>query len=514
MMVEGALLLVDASEGPLPQTRFVVRKAMEAGLKLIVCVNKIDRPDARPKEVLQAVYDLFIDLGGDEEMLDVPVLWAVAREGRASKSPDVRGEDFRPLLDAVIATIPPPPPPSGDVAQVLVTNLDYDPYVGRLGVGRLFGAPLRKGSNGVVFHANGQRNARIQLVYTWVGLRRHEVDVAYPGDIVAVAGIDELTVGDTIATGPEPKALPRVRVDEPTIGVTITVNSSPLAGRDGKLLTGRQIRDRLEREVLSNVSLRLEEGESRDVFRVWGRGELQLGILIEQMRREGFELSLSRPQVVFKETADGLLEPYEQLFIEVPDGFVGAVTQNLAVRKGELVDLVADGGGRTRTTWRIPSRGLIGFRGQMLTETRGEGVMNTLFEGWAPHAGPIQRRINGALVADRLGRTTAYALYNLEPRGVLFIGEAVDVYEGMIVGEHTRANDLNVNAVRAKQLTNFRSAGADEKTTLQPPRKLGLEAAMEFIDEDEWVEVTPAAIRLRKRVLPGNLRSIVRGAAE
>ncbi len=510
MMVEGAMLLVDASEGPLPQTRFVVRKAMEAGLKLMICINKIDRPDARAKEVLQSVYDLFIDLGGDEAMLDCPVLWAVAREGRASRTLEEHSTDLRPMLDAVLNFVPAPAAASGPTARMLVTNLDYDNYVGRLGVGRLFGAPLKKGSTGQVFHKDGVRNVRVQWLYTWMGLRRHEVDVAEPGDVVAVAGIEDLTVGDTVATGPDATALPRVRVDEPTIGLTVTVNSSPLAGRDGKNLTGRQIKERLEREVLSNVSLRLEEGEMKDSMKIWGRGELQLGILIEQMRREGFELSISRPQVVFKEVDGAVHEPFEQLLIDVPDGYVGVVTQNLAARRGELVDLVSDGSGRTRTTWRVPSRGLIGFRGQMLTETRGEGVLNTIFDGWAPHAGTIQRRPNGALVADRTGRTTAYALFHLQPRGVLFVGEGEDVYEGMIVGEHSRINDLNVNAVRPKALTNFRSAGADEKTTLTPARQMPLEIAMEFIDDDEWVEITPKSIRLRKRVLPGNSRTIIR----
>jgi GTP-binding protein len=464
--------------------------------------------------VLQAVYDLFIDLGGDEEMLDCPVLWAVAREGRASRTLGDPGTDLRPMLDAVLAWVPPPPPPSGQTARLLVTNLDYDPYVGRLGIGRLFGAPLRRAASAVWFGAKVQRNVRVQTLFTWRGLRRHEVEVAQPGDVVAIAGVEDLTVGDTVASGPEPAALPRVRVDEPTIGLTVTVNSSPLAGRDGRQLTGRQIRERLEREVLSNVSLRLEEGEGPDTLRIWGRGELQLGILVETMRREGFELSVSRPQVVFREVGGEMHEPYEQLSIDVPDVYVGAVTQNLAGRRGELVDLVADGAGRTRTTWRVPSRGLIGFRGEMLTETRGEGVLNTLFDGWGPHAGTIQRRPNGALVADRSGRTTAYALFHLQPRGVMFVGEGEDVYEGMIIGENARNNDINVNVVRAKQLTNFRSAGADEKLLLTPPRRMTLEAAMEFIDDDEWVEVTPVAIRLRKRVLPANQRSVIRGEGE
>jgi GTP-binding protein len=512
-MVEGAMLLVDASEGPLPQTRFVLRKALAAGLKVLVVLNKIDRPDARPEAVLQAVYDLFIDVGANDEQLEFPVMYAIAREGIASPTLEKRGTDLRPLLDAVLTFVPAPPPPSETEqgGQLLVTNLDYDAYVGRLCLGRLVGGKLRRQTSAVLFHVGGQRNVKIQLLYTWSGLRRHEVDEALPGDIVAIAGIDEITVGDTVATGPDPKPLPRVRVDEPTIGVVMTINTSPLSGQDGKFLTGRQLKERLEREMLTNVSLRLEPTDQSDAFKLFGRGELQLGILVEQMRREGFELSLSRPEVRFKEENGKILEPYEQITIDVPDQFVGAVTQQMAPRKGELQDMQADGLGRTRMVYRVPTRGMIGFRGKMLTETRGEGVMNTLFDGWGEHAGPIGRRQNGAIVADRPGETTAYGLFGLQPRGELFIGPGTQVYEGMIVGEHNRDTDLNVNATRSKQLTNFRTTAADEKLVLAPPREMSLEAAMEFIDEDEWVEVTPKSIRLRKKVLPANQRSIIRG---
>ena len=510
-MVEGALLLVDASEGPLPQTRFVLRKAMEAGLAILVCLNKIDRPDARAEEVLQEVYDLFIDLGADDDQLEFPVLYAIAKDGVASLALETPGADLRPLLDAIVAHVPAPPPPDEEEgAQLLVTNLDYDAYVGRLALGRLFGRSLRRQSQAVLHTASGQRFVKIQLVYTWNGLKRTEADEAVAGDIVALAGIDEITVGDTVAVG-DRGALPRIKVDEPTIGMTMTINTSPMSGRDGRFLTGRQIRERLDRELLTNVSLRMEQTGSTDAFKLFGRGELQLSILIEQMRREGFELSLSRPEVRLKETEDGgKLEPFEEITLDVPDPYVGPMTQEMATRKGELKDMAADGHGRTRLVYRVPTRGMIGFRGRMLTETRGEGVMNTLFDGWDAFAGTIARRSNGAIVADRPGTTTAYALFGLQPRGELFVGPGTEVYEGMVVGEHNRDSDLNVNAVKGKALTNFRTTSADEKLILAPPREITLEWAMEFIDDDEWIEVTPNSIRLRKRALRANERSIVR----
>jgi GTP-binding protein len=511
-MVEGVMLLVDASEGPLPGTRFVLRKAMEAKLTPIVVINKIDRPDARINEVVQAVYDLFIDLGADDTQLDFPVLYAVARDGIAKVDPNGVATDLRPLLDTIVARIPPPPAAlDGASAQLLVTNLDYDPYVGRLAIGRLFGAPLRKGDTAGWFHDDGVNNVRMQLLYTWRGLKRHEVQVAEPGDIVAVAGIGEITVGDTISVGENRAALPRVKVDEPTIGMTFSINNSPLSGRDGKFLTSRQIKERLDRELLSNVSLRLEETGTIETFKVFGRGELQLSILIEQMRREGFELTVSRPEVVRKEVDGQLLEPYELVTIDVTDVHVGPITQMLAARKGQMTELLQDGSGRSRMVYRVPSRGLIGFRNELLTQSRGEGVMNSSFDGWHEDAGFIQGRLNGTLVNDRPGRTTTYALFNLQPRGELFVGVGVDVYEGMIVGIHNRENDLNVNAAKEKHLTNVRTTAADEKQVLAPPIKLTLETAIEFIDEDERVEITPTAIRLRKAVLPVNQRSIIRG---
>jgi len=509
-MVEAAMLIVDASEGPLPQTRFVLRKAMEAGLTLLVCINKIDRPDARTDEVLQEIYDLFIELDADEDQLEFPVLYACAKDGIAQLELADEGTDLRPLLDAIIEHVPAAPDEDGD-PQFLVTNLDYDSYVGRLCLGRLRGGTLKKGQQCRWFFEDGAKNVRISLLYSWEGLKRTEVTEAKAGDIVAIAGIEGITVGDTVAGGDDPQALPRVEVDEPTIGMTMTINTSPLSGREGKFLTARQIRERLERELLHNVSLKVELGDTAESFKLYGRGELQLSVLVEQMRREGFELSLSRPQVRTKEDDEGnTLEPYEEVTLDVPDESVGAMTQQMAARKGVMKDLVADGSGRSRLVYRIPSRGLIGFRGQMLTETRGEGVINSLFDGWDLHAGAIERRKNGAIVADRSGKTTSYSLFNLQPRGTLFVNPGTEVYEGMIVGEHIRENDLNVNAVRGKALTNFRAAGADEKTVIAPPKLHTLEEAMEFIDEDEWVEVTPKSIRLRKRVLASNQRSIVR----
>ncbi|MEN0066866.1 MAG: translational GTPase TypA [Myxococcota bacterium] len=511
-MVEGAILLVDASEGPLPQTRFVLRKAMDAGLRILVCLNKIDRPDARPEEVLSEVYDLFIDLDADDSQIEFPVIYACARDGQATLELDVPSDNLRPLLDTLVAEVPPPEPArDDDRTQLVVTNLDYDSYVGRLALGRLRGGVLKRNASAVMFTEDGKKNVRIQMLYTWNGLKRSEVDEAVAGDIVAFAGIEGITVGDSIATGADPEPLPRITVDEPTIGMTITINNSPLSGREGKYLTSRQIKERLERELIQNVSMKLEGGDSAETFKLYGRGELQLGILVEQMRREGFELSMSRPVVRFREDEDGnLLEPFEEVTLDVPDPYVGAMTQHLAARNGEMRDLITDGHGRTRMVYKVPSRGLIGFRSRLLTDTRGEGVMNTIFDSWGPHSGEIARRSNGALVADRSGKTTSYSLFHLQPRGELFVGAGTEVYEGMIIGEHARETDLNVNAVRGKQLTNFRSSGADEKTVLAPPRQMTLETAMEFIDDDEWIEVTPTQLRLRKRELAANQRSIVR----
>ena len=512
-MVDGAILLVDASEGCLPQTRFVVRKAMEAGLKMMVCINKIDRPDARIQEVADEIYDLFIDLGADDEQIDFPLLYACARDGVAHAALGDGNDTLRPILDCILKNVPVAGSQDLDdpCPRMLITNLDYDPYVGRLALGRLQGGTFKKNSGVTWFHAEGSKPARMQLLYTWRGLKRHEVESAEPGDIIAIAGIEGITVGDTVAVGEHAAALPRVTVDEPTIGMVFTINNGPLSGREGKFLTARQIRERLERELMSNVSLKMEETNSADAFKVFGRGELQLGILLEQMRREGFELCVSRPEVVKKEVDGVLNEPFERVMIDVPDEFVGQVTQRMADRKGEMMDLEQDGSGHARLEYRIPSRGLIGFRSEILTATRGEAVMNTQFDGWHADVGFIQSRANGCLVADRSGKTTTYALFGLQPRGQLFCGAGEEVYEGMCVGISTRENDLNVDATKAKALTNFRAAGADEKQILAPPIDLTLDRAIEFIDETEWVEITPASIRVRKKILAGNQRSIRRG---
>lgn len=514
-MVDAALLVVDASEGPLPQTRFVLRKAMAEKLMVMVCINKIDRPDARISEVLNELYDLFIDLDAEEDQLEFPIVYASAKNGFSSLEPDATEGDFRPILDLILEHVPEPKrSPEGGTAHLLVTNLDYDPYVGRLALGRLLGGDLTRNTEAIWFHEDGQKKVRLPKIYTWNGLSRAETDHATEGDIVAVSGIEGITVGDTISAGADPSALERLRVDEPTIGVTITINSSPMSGKDGKFLTSRQIRDRLDKELLQNVSLKIEEADSRETFKLYGRGELQLAILIEQMRREGFELSASRPEVLFKEEDGQTLEPWEEVTLDVPDEHVGGMTQNLAGRKGQMLNLVPDGNGRTQMIYRIPSRGLIGFRGQMLTESRGQGIMNTLFDGWHAKVAEMPRRARGALVADRAGKATAYSLFHLQPRGEMFIHPGDEVYEGMIIGKHIRTNDLNVNVVRGKKLDNFRASGSDEKTILTPPKQLTLEWALEFIDIDEWVEVTPNNLRLRKRVLAANQRTIVRRAED
>ena len=511
-MVDAALLVVDASEGPLPQTRFVLRKAMAEKLTVLVCINKIDRPDARIPEVLNELYDLFIDLDASEDQLEFPIIYSSAKNGYSSMEPDVKEGDFRPILDQILQYVPAPKrSPEGGTAHLLVTNLDYDPYVGRLALGRLIGGDIPKNTEAIWFHENGQKKVRLPKIYTWSGLERKEEVLAVEGDIVAVSGIDGITVGDTISAGAKPTPLARLRVDEPTIGITLTINSSPMSGRDGKFLTSRQIRNRLDKELLHNVSLKIEEGETRETFKLYGRGELQLAILLEQMRREGFELSASRPEVLFKEGDDGqILEPWEEVTLDVPDEHVGGMTQNLAGRKGQMLNLVPDGNGRTQMVYRIPSRGLIGFRGQMLTESRGQGIMNSLFDGWFDKVAEMPRRSRGALVSDRSGKATAYSLFHLQPRGEMFISPQDEVYEGMIIGQHIRINDLNVNVVRGKKLDNFRASGADEKTVLTPTIKLTLEWALEFIDHDEWVEITPNYLRLRKRVLAANQRTIVR----
>ena len=511
-MVDGALLLVDASEGPLPQTRFVLRKALEAGLKMMVCINKIDRPDARIQEVENEIYDLFIDLGADDEQIEFPLLYACARDGYCSLDADRQGSDLRPMFETIVETVPRPAGDPEAVPQFLVTQLDHDTYVGRLVIGRLYQGTLRARDELALIGADGEpRKVKVNQLFTYRGLKRIPVDSVEAGDIAAIAGIAELNIGDTLTSLDDPRPLPRVQVDEPTLGMTFSNNSSPLSGRDGKFVTARQIRERLQKEVLHNVAIQLEETGSADSIKVLGRGELQLAILIEQMRREGYELCVSKPEVVTREVDGKVLEPYEVAALDFPEAFMGVVSEKMNLRRGRMLEMKMLGSGRVRVEYRVPSRGLIGFRGEYLNDTRGQGIMNTLFDGFDERAGYIPYRINGSLVADRSGQTTAYALFHLQPRGKLFVGVGVDVYEGMIVGENARENDINVNCCRAKQLTNFRSAGADEKLILAPPVQLTLEKAMEFIAEDELVEITPNHIRLRKKVLAKNKRSVVRG---
>ncbi len=509
-MVDAALLLVDASEGPLPQTRFVLSKALEAGLEILVCINKIDRPDARIAEVVDEVYDLFIDLDADEEQLEFPIVYACAKEGTCSLDPEVPGKDLDPLFNVILEHVPEPPGDPEAVPRFLVTQLDYDAYVGRLTIGRLYDGTLRRKDELALVSEEGVKKVKVNQLYTFSGLERVEVEEVGPGDLAAIAGIDELNIGDSLTDFDDPKPLPRVRVDEPTIGMAIYANTSPYSGLDGKYVTARQIRERLEKELLTNVAMRLEDGGAAECMMLFGRGELQLAILVEQMRREGFEMSLGKPQVVIR-TVDGeRCEPWEQVLLDFPEEFMGPVTEKLAARKGQMQEMRPPSGGRARVLYRIPSRGLIGFRGEYLNDTRGLGILNTLFDGFHPVAGEILFRRNGSIVADRTGSTTAYALFNLQPRGKMFVGSGVDVYEGMIVGECNRENDINVDATRAKQLTNFRSSGADEKTVLAPPIQLTLEKAIEFIGEDEMVEVTPGYIRMRKIILDGSKRSVVR----
>jgi GTP-binding protein len=512
-MVETAMLLVDASEGPLPQTRFVLRKAMDAGLTLMVCINKIDRPDQRIAEVLDEIYDLFIDLDASEEQLDFPIIYACAKDGTATLDLDKPSTDLKPLLDIILEKVPSPPPvdTSPDaMSQMLVTNLGYDPYVGRIAIGRLLGGTFKRNQMVTWFGEDLTKRMKMQLLYTWDGLKRVEVSEVSAGDVVAVAGIPDITVGDTLANGPAPVALPRLHIDEPTIGMMFGINDSPFSGQDGNMLTGRQIRERIERELIHNVSMRMEYVDGVEGLMVYGRGELQLCILIEQMRREGFELTVSRPIVVKKEVEGVTCEPFERLTLDVPDEFVGALTQMLSARKGLMEDLLSDGNGRTSMVYVIPSRGLIGYRSEMLTTTRGMGIANTEFEGWFPQVGFIGSRKRGGLVSDRQGKTNPYALFHLQPRGILFVDPSTPVYEGMVVGLHAKDNDLNVNATKGKNLSNVRTAGTDEKLILTPASTHNLETAIEWIDEDERVEVTPKTVRIRKAILASNMRSIVR----
>src|SRR5512139_650228 len=514
-MVDGVLLLVDASEGPLPQTRFVLKKALELGLPPIVVINKIDRPDARVQEVVNEVYDLFIDLDASDEQLEFPIVYAISRDGIAKLKMEDEGTSLQPLFDLIVKTIPAPEGDETATPQVLVTNIDYNDYVGRLAVGRVFAGSIKQAQFvGIVDHAGQVRKVKITNLYQFQGLKRADAESATVGDIVSIAGMDNVNIGDTITDPDAPKALPRIAVDEPTISIVFSINNSPFSGKEGKFVTSRHLKDRLEKELLYNVAIRMEPMEATDSFKVMGRGELQLAILIEMMRREGYELSVSQPETITKTINGKVHEPMENLVIDCPEDFIGAVTQKLGTRKGRMMKMSNHGHGRVRMEFRIPSRGLIGFRSEFLTDTRGTGLLNHLFDGYEPWHGVIQKRLTGALVADRPGKTTTYALFHLQPRGELFVTESTAVYEGMIVGENARENDMDVNCVKEKKLTNMRASGADEALHLVPPRLLSLEQAIEFIKEDELVEVTPQSIRLRKRILEGNKRPKNREKAE
>jgi GTP-binding protein len=506
-MVDGVILLVDASEGPLPQTRFVLRKALERGLPPIVVMNKIDRADARPQEVLNEIYDLFIDLDATEDQIEFPVLYTNAREGVASVDPAVRGDDLRPLFDAIVEHVPPPRGTPDGGLQMLVANLDSSDYLGRIAIGRIFNGRVRLNDAIAVMKLDGGvHQTKVTKMFSFDGLKRVEIDEASAGDIICLAGIDDITIGETIADPENPVAIPHIAVDEPTVSIVFGVNTSPMAGREGQYVTSRNLRDRLQKELLGNVSLRVEDTDSPEQMRVIGRGELQLSILIEMMRREGFELQISRPEIVTKEIDGVRMEPVEDLVIDVPEDFQGVVIAMAGGRRGVMSKMVNHGSGRVRLEFRMPTRGLIGFRSQFLTDTKGTGIMNHLFAGWEPWHGAIPARPTGALVADRAGVATPYAIWNLQERGEILIDPAITVYEGMIIGENARTNDMDVNVTKEKKQTNMRASTADEAIRLIPARKLSLEQAIEFINDDELVEITPKNIRLRKRILASNMR--------
>jgi len=506
-MVDGVLLLVDASEGPLPQTRFVLKKALELNLPPIVVINKIDRKDARPKEVLNEIYDLFIDLDAHEDQLDFPVLYTIAREGICRRTPDGENHRLGPLFDEIVRAIPAPAYDRSAPLQMLVLNLDYSDFVGRLAIGRVVNGHVRSRQDVGLSRLDGSvARARVTNLYVFEGLQRVEVDDAGPGDIVALAGFDEVNIGETITDLEDPRPLPRVTVDEPTVSMLFSVNTSPFSGQEGKLVTSRNLRERLDREILTNVSLEVEAGETPDAFKVSGRGELQMAILIEMMRREGYELAVSKPEVITRTVNGARHEPMEKLVIDCPEEFVGVVTQKIGTRKGRMTNMVNHGTGRVRLEFRIPSRGLIGFRSQFLTDTRGTGLLNHLFDGYEPWQGDIPHRITGALVADRPGKVTGYAIEHVQDRGTMFVEPGERVYEGMVVGENSREEDIDVNIVKEKRLTNMRASTSEEGIHLLPVHRMSLEQALEWIREDELLEVTPQSLRLRKRVLQANVR--------
>ncbi|HEV2231813.1 MAG TPA: translational GTPase TypA [Terriglobia bacterium] len=511
-LVDGVLLLVDASEGPLPQTRYVLRKALEAKLPPIVVVNKIDRADARVQEVVNEIYDLFIELGAEEEQIDFPILFTNARQGIAKKSMEDSSENLQPLFEAIVESIPAAPGDPAATLQLLVANLDYSEYHGRLAIGRIFSGTLKRGDEVAIAKLDGTlQKTRITKLYGFEGLERIDLASASAGEIVAIAGVEGITIGETVTSAEAPLALGNIPIDEPTISMIFTINTSPFSGKEGNFVTSRHLRERLDKELLTNVSIRVEPMESTESFKVMGRGELQLAILIEMMRREGYELMVGKPEIVTRRVNGGKLEePLEQLIIDCPADFVGVLMQKIGSRRGINTKLVnqgsAKGSGRVRLEFSIPSRGLIGLRSEIMQDTRGTAIVNTLFDGYIDWQGEIPARLTGALVADRAGKATAFALWNLQERGELFVGPGTEVYEGMVVGESARWDDMDVNAVKEKKQTNMRASVADEAIRLVPFRPLSLEQAIEFISDDEFVEVTPASIRLRKKILQANKR--------
>jgi GTP-binding protein len=505
-IVDGVMLLVDASEGPLPQTRYVLSKALEAKLPPIVVINKIDRPDARVQEVLNEVYDLFIDLDATEDQLDFPVLYTIAKTGIAKKTMEDSSTNLQPLFEAIVEHIPAPKGDAEGVLQLLVANLDYSEYLGRLGIGRVFNGCLKYGDAVTIAKRDGSfQTTKITKLYSFEGLKRVDETIGCPGDILAIAGVEGITIGETVTSAETPQPLPQIQIDEPTIAMTFTINTSPFAGREGQWVTSRNLRDRLDKELLTNVSIRVEE-LGPDTFKVMGRGELQLAILIEMMRREGYELAVGKPEILTKTIDHKLQEPVEHLIIDCPEAFIGVVIEKLGARKGKMSKMVNHGSGRVRLEFLIPSRGLIGLRSEILTDTRGTAIMNSLFHGYIDWQGDIPTRPTGSLVADRSGKSTGYAIFNLQERGEIFVTPGLEVYEGMVVGENARENDLDVNIVKEKKLTNMRASTSDEGIRLVPPRILNLEQAIEFIRDDELVEVTPQSIRLRKKILQSNRR--------
>ncbi|MDG2195502.1 MAG: translational GTPase TypA [SAR324 cluster bacterium] len=507
-MVDGAILLVDASEGPLPQTRFVLKKALENRLQVLVVVNKIDRQDARPDEVLNEVYDLFIDLEADDEQIDFPVFFAIGREGIAKTSLDADSNSLEPLLDGVVKHVSPPRFKEEAPFQMLVADLSYSEFLGRLAVGRVMNGQVQRNEPLVCLGEKGTKALRATKLQVYLGTTMAEVGEIEAGDILILAGVEDVHIGDTICHAESPQALPRLRIDEPTVSMRFFTNTSPLSGREGKFVQSTKLRERLLRETLRNVSLQVEDTDDAECFLVKGRGELQMSILIETMRREGFELSVGRPEVISRREGTQLLEPIEEVYIDCDEDFLGIVSEKLSLRKGRMVNLVNHGTGRIRAQFQVPSRGLIGYRSEFLTDTRGTGILNSMLLGYEPHRGALPTRLTGSLVADRSGKSVAYALFNLEPRGRLFLGPGIEVYEGMIIGEHNRNSDLNVNPCKEKKLTNVRASGKDENTVLTPVLPLTLEQAIEFIVDDEVVEVTPKSIRPRKAILNNSARQI------